>query len=581
MLDGMWSNDAISADLATIVRRQKLLGFNAVRIPFSFKDWRKEPRSFVRQNCPLPTDEQMAKYVTPPGVPVRGPAPQLPNPPPASAYVGNVCNAYLPSSSVRERLIYIVEFYIRNGFVVMLDNRTDLNVCSIGPSPHSLANSLTPTTLSLSSDLREDQTALENPEDWIRQWTNLAKDLLDDPLVRENLIIDLLNEPDNYGVSWQTLTGLYISAMDAIDSAVGGDVLFAVEGTGQSGINANWGDGFATDRVKQLGIQDPRPFFDTLLTRPYKDRVILGPHVYPASVTFNEAGTTGSALFERLELSFGSKAKDGYCNDNGVCQRFPIAIGEFGSKMEEEKDLEMLNDFSTYLADQRRGFSWFWWAWQANSGDTGGLVDGGWVNIVWKKIQLLEKFGLEPWYTGSRDGGMVPPPLPPLVVEPPPVPLSPSPPSPAPISPPPASPQPVPAPVPAPSPVPPVSSDGSCTVRVQYTNTWPVGNGFFAAVLNVFVVNDGDKAVPAPWELSMSAASYNEVISTWNWDAAVFGGDIVGTASASWLSMEPSSSERNIGLIIRGTSDTSRDYMPTTVKLNGVDCTIQMDRIAR
>ena len=330
-----------------VVRRQKLLGFNAVRLPFSFKDFDLAPRSFVHQSCPLPSDEEVAASVTPPGSAVRGPAPRLPNPPPASSYAGDVCNAYLPATSVRDRLMYIVKFYIQNGFVVMLDNH-----------------------------LREDQTALQNPEKWLAQWTSLAKDLLADPLVRENLIIDLLNEPDNYGVSWETLTGLYISAMDSIDRAVGGNVMFAVEGTGQSGLNANWGDGFATERVDELGLQNPKPFFDTLLTKPYRNRVILAPHVYPASVTFNDAGTTGNALYERLELSFGGKAKAGYCN-GPECQVFPIAVGEFGSKLEEARDIAMMSDFANYMTDTTRRFSWFWWSWQANSGDTGGLVDNG------------------------------------------------------------------------------------------------------------------------------------------------------------------------------------------------------------
>jgi len=556
MLDGLWSNNALSGDFATVVRRQKLLGFNSVRIPFSFKDFQQTPRSFVHQSCPLPSDMEVARSVTPPDVPVLGPAPPLPNPPPASAYEGNVCNAYLPNSSVRERLIYVIRFYISNGFVVMLDNH-----------------------------LREDQTALNSPEDWLRQWTDLARDLVaDDPLVRDNLIIDLLNEPDNFGVSWATLKGLYISAMDAIDRAVGGDVLYAVEGTGQGMLNANWGDGFATERIDELGIQDAGPFFDALLTRPYKDRVILAPHVYPPSVTNNNNAVTGSALIERLDLSFGTKTiAPGYCDGDGNCQVFPVAIGEFGSFLEAPVDLQMMNTFANYIQDPVHGFSWFWWSWQDNSGDTGGLVDSGWINLVWKKVDLLEKFGLKPWYTGSRDGGIVDEPIavPPAPVQPsPPVSLSPPPmlppidvePSPAPAAP-------VPAPVPTPTPTPPpaVGTGGSCSIRVEYTPTWPVQSGYRATVLNIFVSNTGDQVIQAPWNLSLSADPYNSVVSAWNWDAAVVEGAIVGTASAPWLSMEPNSWERNIGLIVRGTSEVASDYLPTRAQLNGEACTLKME----
>ena len=39
MLEGMWVNgDAMQRDLATILQRIRLLGFNAIRLPFSFQD---------------------------------------------------------------------------------------------------------------------------------------------------------------------------------------------------------------------------------------------------------------------------------------------------------------------------------------------------------------------------------------------------------------------------------------------------------------------------------------------------------------------------------------------------------------
>lgn len=54
--------------------------------------------------------------------------------------------------------------------------------------------------------------------------------------------------------------------MDAIH-AVAPQVPFLLEGTGQSGIGANWGDGFATDPqlVKSKGLSDPTLFFQVSL----------------------------------------------------------------------------------------------------------------------------------------------------------------------------------------------------------------------------------------------------------------------------------------------------------------------------
>ena len=44
--------------------------------------------------------------------------------------------------------------------------------------------------------------------------------------------------------------------------------------------------------------------------------------------------------------------------------------------------------------------SWLWWAWNANSGDTGGIVADNWQDVVWVKISKLSENGwnLKPWY---------------------------------------------------------------------------------------------------------------------------------------------------------------------------------------
>lgn len=51
MFDGLWGgSDSLAQDWATIVYRIQLLGFNAIRIPFSFKDLQATPKSFS-QSC--------------------------------------------------------------------------------------------------------------------------------------------------------------------------------------------------------------------------------------------------------------------------------------------------------------------------------------------------------------------------------------------------------------------------------------------------------------------------------------------------------------------------------------------------
>lgn len=69
---------------------------------------------------------------------------------------------------------------------------------------------------------------------------------------------------------------LYLAAMDAI-YAVNPNVLFFIEGTGQSGLADNWGDGLCTDAstISSYGISDPNPFFTTLMGKQYLDQACI------------------------------------------------------------------------------------------------------------------------------------------------------------------------------------------------------------------------------------------------------------------------------------------------------------------
>jgi hypothetical protein len=54
----------------------------------------------------------------------------------------------------------------------------------------------------------------------------------------------------------------------------------------------NWGDGYATDPavVAAGGVESAAPFFEALLAKPYAGRTVLGPHIYPPSVSLQTSG---------------------------------------------------------------------------------------------------------------------------------------------------------------------------------------------------------------------------------------------------------------------------------------------------
>lgn len=87
------------------------------------------------------------------------------------------------------------------------------------------------------------------------------------------------------------------------------------------------------------------------------------------------------------------------------CFKFPIVVSEFGSNFEQASDVAWLDDFAAWVAQQSKEagpVGWAWWAVNANSGDTGGLVTPSWQSVMWVKVRyLVDKMGLRPWYLGA------------------------------------------------------------------------------------------------------------------------------------------------------------------------------------
>jgi hypothetical protein len=262
--------------------------------------------------------------------------------------------------------------------------------------------------------------------------------------------------------------------------------------------------GFATNKtwIAQRRISDANGFFSELVTRPYKGSVVLSPHLYGFSVTMSP--DTGRVQWEKYEVSWvsawasaclllprwpracrartrhtchdarhaaprptqGTLQKSGYCSPSspGACQAaFPVVPGEIGSSFANPLDLQYYADLATFMkreapADAFTGVpmgSWFWWAYNANSGlvcllvlcisssvrhgcqscthplpallaaaaasararlalhaahrvcvcvllhagDTGGLVADDWVTLNWQKLRWLQQnVGLRGWY---------------------------------------------------------------------------------------------------------------------------------------------------------------------------------------
>lgn len=224
---------ALSGDFATVVYRQSLLGFNLVRIPFRFATLDERPRSSLAHNCALPSRQAVKNTVSNPLPPFdRLPydswlLPSPPAPPPRRPRHAPACNWYLPDGSVRDRLLWATQYYVANGFYVILDYH--------------------PATPE--AEAAQDSALLSDTAALAAAWRRLAADVAALPAWRDGrlkgrVFFELVNEPDRLGLAWNDATIGHIN-----DTAIAARTPTAdPRPLTPPGFNAT-----ATDAVRKLG----------------------------------------------------------------------------------------------------------------------------------------------------------------------------------------------------------------------------------------------------------------------------------------------------------------------------------------
>lgn len=477
-----WGKRRMTNDFAAVVWRIKLLGFNAIRVQFKFSDLNldipessnKDPEFFP---CLHDSDEYVAiektldpqlivglgdKFTLPnlrPYMPsykgMAHPPPKTGNPrcdePPWEApflpeYKGGrgdklrltMCNWYLPQGRgvpALYRFVWQLQYLVSQGFYLLLDF----------------------------SSTREVEPNMQSASLLAQNWGRLWRILADIPAYKEfmagRIFPDLINEPSRWGCQWDSACttqngtacapllqslGLAASAIWAVDPGVpiflnagGQDHLPKYDACGNAYPGMHWGDGFITrkDALNRYNLSDPSALFTTALTSwvgPFArvekgdsqmPRLVLAPHIYPASVTGSKEDLIASLpkITGRWDLSWGWKAQGiDVTSDGARIPQLPVVIGESGARDSGDNsavnadttvftpaDRTWLDIVATYLRtlSEKTGHqpSYFWWAWNANSGDTKGLVGPNttWREVQWTKVRLLiRNYGLRPWYCG-------------------------------------------------------------------------------------------------------------------------------------------------------------------------------------
>ena len=258
------------------------------------------------------------------------------------------------------------------------------------------------------------------------------------------------------------------------------------------------------------------------------NRLVYSPHEYGPGVfaqPWFSSPDMSSILADRWQKGFG------YIHEAGTA---PILVGEFGAKNVGTDTVEgrWIRQFADYMS--RKGISWTFWAWNPNSGDTGGVLQDDWQTVNTAKMSLLTSLINREPINFAPGTSPAPTPTPTPAPDP-----SPGP-TPAP------TPAPAPAPTPAPTPTPSPAPGGTPTVRFAVDSLWSGGS------CGKFVIANPGTGALSPTAIGFSIPAGTSVTSTWN-------GAVSGTGTSrsitlpSWARVPGGGSYSDTGLCLQGT----------------------------
>jgi endoglucanase len=215
---------------------------------------------------------------------------------------------------------------------------------------------------------------------WIATWSMLASRYAGNPTV---IGADLHNEPHGPATwgSGERYTDWRLAAERAGNAilAVNPHWLIFVEGveTGSSGYY--WWGGNLSDAGA----------FPVRLNVP--GQLVYSAHDYPVSI-YNQPWFETSDYPSNLSAIWDRNWA--YLARQKIA---PVFLGEFGSKLVTHSDLQWLRELVRFLNSnggmdcevEHLGMSWAWWAWNPDSGDTGGILNKSWTAVDEAKMSAL------------------------------------------------------------------------------------------------------------------------------------------------------------------------------------------------
>ncbi|MFD0585982.1 glycoside hydrolase family 5 protein [Dactylosporangium darangshiense] len=221
---------------------------------------------------------------------------------------------------------------------------------------------------------------------WISDWVMLAKKYKDNPLV---VGADLHNEPHgeatwgdgNEKTDWQAAAQ---RAGNAVLKA-NPNWLILVEGIENYKTADGKGDGYWWGGNLQGAKEHPVKLSDN-------SKLVYSAHDYSPKV-WSQQWFTDPAFPANMPALWDKQF--GYLVKSNTA---PVLVGEFGGRSVAEKDAQGNKDLEgiwqrnlvSYLKDN--GLSYTYWAWNPNSGDTGGVLKDDWKTVDADKAALLKTY---------------------------------------------------------------------------------------------------------------------------------------------------------------------------------------------
>lgn len=347
---------------------------------------------------------------------------------------------------------------------------------------------------------------------WIADWKMLAARYKTDPTV---IGADLHNEPAGAATwggaaatDWQAAATRGGNAVLASNP----NLLIIIEGIENQGNGTTtwWGGGLADVKNKPVTLATP-------------NRVVYSPHDYPASL-FAQKWFSDPSYPNNLPAVWD--ANWGYIQKQGIA---PILLGEFGTALQTTSDQQWMAKIVSYLGTNSMSFAY--WAFNPNSGITGGLVQAD-----WRTPEAAKLAALAPILKNAPTPTATPTPTPTASATPTasPTPTASATPTPTPT----ASSTPTATATPSPSPTP--ASGGSISAVWKLSSSWTGGY-----VANIEVT--GLRAA-AGWSVSWPDPNVTRVANSWGITCTVIPKVSVTCSGSDWATKIAAGQKLSVGL---------------------------------